>query len=594
MRCCKRVFLVVGLFVVIGCGSSGGGDPPAPPSDNAQLASLALSAGTLSPAFTPEGTAYTCPVGFLAQSTLVTPTAQDGGASITVDGVTTASGAASAPVALSIGSNSIVVEVTAEDGTTTRTYTIALMRGATISHEAYAKASNTQGGDHFGYAVAVSGDTMAVGAYRERSAATGVDGDQSDNTLVNAGAVYVFTRSGTTWTQQAYVKASNPGVGDHFGSAVALSGDTLVVGANGESSNATGVGGNEADDTAVGAGAVYVFTRTGGAWSQQAYLKASNTGAGDLFGRAVAVSGDTVVVGAYQEDSNATGIGGDQSDNSAAEAGAAYVFTRAGGAWTQQAYLKASNAGMGDFFGESVSISGDTIVVGARSEDGSAVGVNGTQDDLENASGAAYVFVRSGSTWSEQAYVKASNTDALDSFGRSVAISGDTIVVGAYREGSNATGVNGDDTDNSLNNAGAAYVFTRAGTSWSQQAYLKASNTESADFFGSSAAVHGDTIVIGTADEDSNATGIDGNESDNSAPGAGAVYVFTRTGTTWMQAAYVKASNTNAGDFFGWDVGVWSDTVVVGAWEEDSNATGIGGDGTNNGEPTSGAAYVVR
>ena len=165
--------------------------------------------------------------------------------------------------------------------------------------------------------------------------------------------------------QQAYLKASNTEAYDNFGYAVSLSGDTLVVGAYGESSNATGVNAGasaEADNSAFRAGAVYVFTRTGSTWNQQAYLKASNTGAGDNFGCAVSVSGDTLVVGAPGEASAATGVNAGataEADNSASNSGAAYVFTRSGTTWSQQAYLKASNTDMGDSFGYAVSLSGN-------------------------------------------------------------------------------------------------------------------------------------------------------------------------------------------------------------------------------------------
>jgi hypothetical protein len=136
----------------------------------------------------------------------------------------------------------------------------------------------------------------------------------------------VFTRTGGVWSQQAYVKASNTEVSDQFGASLALSGDSLAVGAPGEDSNATGINGNQADNSASTSGAVYVFTRTGGVWSQQAYVKASNTGALDEFGTSLALSGNTLAIGAYFEDSNATGIGGNQSDNSAQDSGAVYVY----------------------------------------------------------------------------------------------------------------------------------------------------------------------------------------------------------------------------------------------------------------------------
>ena len=215
---------------------------------------------------------------------------------------------------------------------------------------------------------------------------------------------------------------------------------------------------------------------------QQAYVKASNAEANDYFGSSVAASGNTLVIGAWLEDSNATGVNGDQSDNSAFSSGAAYIFVRAGTNWTQQAYLKASNAERVDRFGFSVAVSDDTVVIGAYEESSSALGVNGNQsDNSAGQSGAAYVFVRSGTNWTQQAYLKAANTGAGDWFGLTVAVSGDTVVVGAPFEDSNATGVNGDQGNDSAENSGSAYVFVRNGTNWTQQAYLKASNSEAAD-----------------------------------------------------------------------------------------------------------------
>ncbi len=266
-----------------------------------------------------------------------------------------------------------------------------------------------------------------------------------------------------------YFKGSNTEANDHFGGAgVALSGDgnTLAVGAWTEASNATGINGNQADDSVTWAGAVYVFTRAGGVWSQQAYIKASNTGAQDMFGVSVALSsdGNTLGVGAYGESSNATGIDGNQADNSMAKAGAVYVFTRAGGAWSQQAYIKASNTGQSDWFGQSVALSGDgnTLAVGAVDEASNATGINGNQaDNSASGSGAVYVFTRAGSAWSQQAYVKASNTGANDFFGHPLALSGDgnTLAVGGPLEASNATGINGNQADNSAQNAGAVYLY---------------------------------------------------------------------------------------------------------------------------------------
>ncbi len=446
-----------------------------------------------------------------------------------------------------------------------------------LTQQAYLKASNTDPEDVFGASIVVSGNTLVVGAEGEASGATGVNGDQTSNSSIQAGAAYVFVRDGATWTQQAYLKASNTNAVDFFGRSVSISGDTIVVGAPSESSAATGVNGNQNDSGAPFAGAAYVFVRTGTTWTQQAYLKASDTEENDFFGSTVAVSGDTIVVGATGADPG----------------GAAYVFVRTGTTWSQQALLTASNAEAGDIFGEGVTVSADTIAVGAAGEDSTATGVNGNQaDNTGFASGAVYVFVRSGTMWTQQAYIKASNTDDSDAFGEAVALDGETLVVGSLGESSNATGVNGDQSDNSADRAGAAYVFVRDGTTWSQQAYLKASNTELEDFFGASAAISQNTILVGAYNEGSAARGVNGDQGDNSAPGSGAAYLFSRTGTTWTQAAYLKASNTDIDDNFGFSAALSPGTVVVGAPHEASNATGVNGNQANNDAVFAGAVYV--
>jgi pimeloyl-ACP methyl ester carboxylesterase len=472
-----------------------------------------------------------------------------------------------------------------------------------VAQQAFLKASNLGGVDNFGCSVAISGDTMVVGAYLEDSSTTGVN-STPNNSELDAGAAYVFVRSGSSWTQQAYLKASDPsstsGIGNYFGYSVAISGDTLVVGAYSEDSSATGVNGAESNDDAPNSGAAYVFVRSGTSWTQQAYLKASNADMFDNFGYSVSISGDTLVVGATGEKSLATGVNGDQSNdapNDGTQHGAAYVFVRSGTTWAQQAYLKASNTasgapnphgnGGGDEFGCSVAISGDRLVVGAYGEDSLAVGVNGDQSN-NNAleSGAAYVFARNGTSWTQQAYLKASNADVVIEgwygggyFGWSVAISGDTVVVGAFGESSNAVGVNGNESNTAAPESGAAYVFVHSGTAWIQEAYLKASNAEgqtpeifNGDFFGQSVAVSGDTVVVGAYHESSNATGVNGNQSDNSAEAAGAAYVFVRTGIVWTQEAYIKASNTESIAAFGYSVAISGDTMVAGAPWQDVNA----------------------
>ncbi len=486
----------------------------------------------------------------------------------------------------------------------------------TWSQQAYVKASNAGTSDYFGYSVAISGDTVVVGAAGESSNQTTITNGSTASTNNSAsfsGAAYVFVRSGSSWSQQAYLKAPNADGGDTFGASVAISGDTIVVGSYQEDSNETTItNGSSAstNNSASSAGAAYVFVRSGTSWSQQAYLKAPNAEADDRFGASVAISGDTLVVGSYQEDSSQTTITNGSSasaDNSATDAGAAYVFVRGGSTWTQQAYLKASNAGAGDIFGYSVAISGDTIVVGAFFEDSNQTTVtNGNTASTNNSAadaGAAYVFVRSGSTWTQQVSLKAPHAEAGDQFGVSVAISGDTLVVGSYQEDSNQTTITNGNTassDNSAAEAGAVYVFVRSGTSWSQQAYLKAPNTEANDNFGISVAISGNTLVVGASSEDSSQTTITNGSTasnNNSASGAGAAYVFVRSGTNWSQQAYVKAPNAGTSDNFGASTAISSDTLVVGAQYEGSAQTTITNGSTasaDNSASTAGAAYVFK
>ena len=572
--------------------------PPAPPPADATLQSLTLSTGALDQTFDPAVSAYTAAATFLTTSIRVIATATDAAASVEVNGAPVASGAASEAIPLDEGVNMINVEVTAKDNTTSKVYQVILTRDSAsqFAQQAYVKASNPQQDDWFGYSLALDGDTLAVGALQEDSNGTGVNtGNQADNSAADSGAVYVFVRSGDTWTQQAYIKASNAGAGDRFGYSVALSGDTLAVGAIFEDSDATGVNGDQLDDDGVNSGAVYVFVRDGATWTQQAYIKASNTDSGDWFGSSVALSGDTLAVGATQEDSGATGVDQNQTIETAPDSGAVYVFVREGDVWTQQAYVKASNTDSFDAFGTSVALDGDTLAVSAHREASNAKGINpgGEADNSATNSGAVYVFSRSGGSWSQQAFVKASNSEAEDQFGVSVALSGNTLVVGAPYEDSGATGVNGNQTFDNRSNSGAVYVFVRNATTWTQEAYLKASNPDVTDLFGYSVAAAGDLVVVGAPYEASNADGVGGNQDDNSLTLSGAAYVFARTDAAWTQVGYVKASNSESSDLFTY-VAVSGDTVAIGAYGEASNAGGIDGNQDDNSIIFSGAVYVFR
>jgi hypothetical protein len=369
---------------------------------------------------------------------------------------------------------------------------------------------------------------------------------QEDGDLDGAGDACDFD---PTVTQTAFLKAHNAGAGDTFGRRAAIAGDTLIVGAPFERGSATIVNGPD-DDLALLAGAAYVFQRDPGTgdWLQQAYLKASNAEENDQFGTDVAIDGDTVVVGAPLEDELGENVG------------AAYVFVRDGETWTEQAILRRPDGEPFYFIQvpNEVAISGDTIVVSAFFYD------------------VVYVFERDpvSGVWSAGTTISDPNPQTVDRFGYGLAIDGDTILIGAI-------------TADNL--AGAAYVYVRDGNGWTQQAYLQGANTEDGDRFGSSVAISGDTLAVGAFMEDSNATGVGGDQGDNGAVDSGAVYVFTREAGVWSQQAYVKATNTGANDRFGGRVSLSGDRLAVAAHFEDGTAEDEGDDPAH---VNSGAVYV--
>ncbi len=437
--------------------------------------------------------------------------------------------------------------------------------GTTWTQQAQLIATGGAADDFFGYSVALSGDTAIVGAYTDD---VGANTDQ--------GSAYVFTRSGTTWTQQAQLTATGGAASDQFGISVALSGDTAIVGAF---TDDVGASFNQ--------GSACVFTRTGTTWTQQAQLIATDGAASDLFGASVALSGDTAIVGAKEDDVGASfnqgsawvfsrigtkwigpdfqalAIGGAASDEfgfsvalsgdtaivgayrddvgANADQGSAYVFTRSGTTWTQQAQLIATSGAAGDQFGFSVALSGDTAIVGTPLDD---VGVNPDQ-------GSAYIFTRSGTTWTQQAQLTATGGTLDDIFGAAVALAGDTAIVGARLDN---VGANADQ--------GSAYVFTRSGTTWTQQAQLTATGGAAGDEFGISVALSGDTAIVGAYRDD---VGVNADQ--------GSAYVFTRSGTTWTQQAQLIATGGAAGDQLGVAVAHSGDTAIVGAWFDDVGAS---------------------
>lgn len=308
---------------------------------------------------------------------------------------------------------------------------------------------------------------------------------------------------------------------DNFGICVALSGETAVVGANGVDFPPN-----------FGQGAAYVFVRTGGAWILEQRLTASDGADSDDFGRSIAISGGTVVVGAPRDD-----VG------SAMEQGSAYVFVRSGQSWIEQQKLTASDGAQGDAFGSSVAIDGATAIIGAESK----------RIGTEAAQGAAYAFVRSGTTWAQQYQFIAADGNQNDRFGKSVAISGETAVIGAMQ------------ADGTLANQGAAYAYVRSGTAWTQQQKLTASDPAGFAQFGYSVDISGETAIIGSRLA---RVGANANQ--------GAAYVFVRTGTTWYEQQKLTAPDGVPNDFFGESVTISGEIAVAGAPEADVAAADQG------------------
>ena len=303
------------------------------------------------------------------------------------------------------------------------------------------QASNISSGMAFGESIAISGDVLVVGAPGEASKSIGVNGDQQDHSTIYAGAAYVFVCEDGLWEQEAYLKACNTNELDQFGSAVAVCGETIAVGAPNEDS---GLRGDPNDNSACAAGAVYVFARDlARNWIQQAYLKAPDADAGDHFGFAVGLHGDRIVVGAPFKGRRAAVVDSERMDEPASNVGAAYVYERYASSWAHDVSLKASIMEVDHKFGYSVSVSGNSIVVGAPFQSHRMMGSKGGTEETSDPDGAAaHVFRRKeNGLWSQQALLKTLCFDNGSQFGCSVAVDEAAIAIGA-RFGHNPSGFN--------------------------------------------------------------------------------------------------------------------------------------------------------
>ncbi len=354
--------------------------------------------------------------------------------------------------------------------------------------------------DEFGQSAAVSGDVAVVGTGRD--------------------SAYIYRLTGATWLQGRKLTPSDtPGSGTSFGSAVAIDGDTVVVGAYRED--------------AIGSlsGSAYVYRYDGTDWNQEAKLLSVETAAGHGFGVSVAVSGNVVVVGAYNA-GNSFGFGNGH--------GAAYSFRFNGVTWEEESKLLSLDVATGDEFGGAVAVFEDVAVVGASHD-----GDNGV------VSGSAYMFRFSGGTWVQEQKLLPLGGAPRDRFGHSVALSGDTVVVGASGNDDMGSGF------------GSAYVYGFDGTTWVVNAQLGGSGSVDNGQFGYSVAVSGDMVVVGAFGEP---TGM----------GPGRAYAFRHDGSAWIEAALLLSDEGALFDGFGYSAAVSDDVAVVGARGEDVSGSNAG------------------
>jgi hypothetical protein len=385
-------------------------------------------------------------------------------------------------------------------------------------------ASDKAAGDDYGWSSSITddGSRVAVGAF-----------SRDINGSTNVGQVYIYTRSGSAWIEEAILVASDKAAHDWFGYTVSISSDGSRVAVGAPEKNAT-----DGIDFPI-AGATYIYTRSGVSWTQEAKLRASDIAGGDEFGWSVSIT----------DDGSRVAIGAKGSNTGGTNAGAAYIFSRSGVSWTQEAKIGASDKVANDYFGWSVFISGD----------GSRVGVGAYQNDPGGTTngGAAYIFTRNITSWTQEAKLIASDKVANDEFGYCVSLSidGSRVVVGAYHN-----------TPGGTTNAGAAYIFTRNDTSWTQEAKLIASDKVASDEFGCSVSItdDGSRVAVGARYSDPGGTA-----------NAGAAYIFTRNDTSWTQEAKLIASDNVANDYFGWSVSLTSNgsRVIVGTDENDPGGT---------------------
>lgn len=502
------------------------------------LLSLRVNQGELNPALSHRDFNYRLRLPLIQQQVTLTPQVA-AGVQVQINGSPLGAGSAWSSGPLALGTHSVIVTLTAASGLTSR-YAIDIERlGA---EEAFLTQRTGEEFDSFGWSLAISGDTLAVGTPGDDSAKGGGDADASDNKAAESGAVYVFIRQNGTWTQQAYLKPSEPRGGAFFGVSVALDGDTLIVGAIGSSYYSL----TQASGYPPRPGSAYVFQRENGKWSQRAELR-SPSSQPDKFGFRIALDASNIVVGAPSD-----AEGGDQ-------AGAVYVVPRSD-SFGPLLKLHSPQPAAGALFGYSMALDGDTLLVGSPHNTARSAGV-----------GAVFAYRASARGWQPAGQLTSTANAAGAAFGWSLALQGDRAAVGAPH----ATTVYGDPPNSPLPH-GDVFVFQRSAERWLQSAQLQAQIPRNTDYFGIDVALVDDGLIITASGDNNSAGGLDPNPQRSDLPNSGAFYLFAGRGTDWTQTSYVKSSMPVREGLFAHTVKHAGETIVVGAVRDNGAATGSG------------------
>jgi hypothetical protein len=514
------------------------------------LLALTAMGGELTPALSPTERNYRVKLPLLRQQVQLAPKAP-AGVRIEIDGAKLAEGKVWSSPVVPLGEHPVALVLTGSNGMSTR-YQITLDHGGV--QEAFIKAGKPDTNDAFGFSVAMSGDTLVVGSPSEDGANGGQNGDESSNGASESGAVYIYVRSGSTWTREAYLKSNSPTASEFFGCSIAIDGDLLLVGA-------AGMNPYPNRNSTSRSGAVYVFKRNGGQWKQEKVIESPEPVAGNLFGYSVLLTADTFVIGSPYDEKNGR------------HSGAVYVGARSD-AWGPLTAMRPKEPLVDSIYGWSSAADGNTLIIGAPA----------ASIDTADGPGTAYVYTReaSGQPWVEGQTLQQAKPIAGANFGWAVAVQGEMMVVGAPR-----AALVGDTPP------GEAYVFQRANGTWNPTGILEAGTSRDSDYYGTSVALAGNVLLVGASGDMSGARGLDADPNRSDTFQSGAFYLYGLQDGRWVQSAYVKTDNPKSSTQMAEVAVISGDTIIAGAMNEPSAYGGINPESRGN-SVGAGAVYVFR